>query len=152
MTMLEEYSKKRNFSKTPEPKPNEDNKSQSKMIYVIQRHHARKLHYDLRLEVDGILKSWAVPKEPPIEPNIKRLAVQTEDHPMDYANFEGEIPEGLYGAGKVEIWDKGHYEPKEITQDKIIFTPKGNKLTGTYCLIKTKLDAKSWLFFKKKEK
>lgn len=150
--MLEKYSKKRNFTKTTEPKPSEERKTQDKLAYVIQRHHARKLHYDLRLEIDGVLKSWAVPKEPPTDANTKRLAVQTEDHPLEYTNFEGEIPEGLYGAGKVEIWDKGYYKPKQIKEDKIIFFIHGDKLTGTYCLIKTKLKGENWLFFKKKEK
>jgi len=101
---LKKYWKKRNFAKTTEPR------GEMKMngnIYVIQKHAATHLHYDLRLEMDGVLKSWAIPKEPPIATNIKRLAVQVEDHPIEYANFEGTIPEGEYGAGTVEIWDKG---------------------------------------------
>jgi len=121
-----------------------------KRIFVIQKHAARRLHYDLRLEMDGVLKSWAVPKEPPVEAGVKRLAVQVEDHPLEYANFEGIIPEGHYGAGKVEIWDKGRYILRERTENKIIFDLEGERLRGTYVLIRFKGD-KNWLFFKKKE-
>jgi DNA ligase D-like protein (predicted 3'-phosphoesterase) len=101
--------------------------------------------------MDGVLKSWAVPKEPPTTPNVKRLAVQVEDHPLGYADFEGTIPEGQYGAGKVEIWDKGTYQLLERTENKIIFDLNGKKLKGTYCLIRFKAN-KNWLFFKKKGK
>jgi len=121
-----------------------------KRIFVIQKHAARRLHYDLRLEMDGVLKSWAVPKEPPVEAGVKRLAVQVEDHPLEYANFEGIIPEGHYGAGKVEIWDKGSYILRERTENKMIFDLEGERLRGTYVLIRFKGD-KNWLFFKKKE-
>ena len=121
-----------------------------KREFVIQRHAARRLHYDLRLEMDGVLKSWAVPKEPPKTAGVKRLAVQVEDHPIEYANFEGIIPEGHYGAGKVEIWDKGSYILKERTVNKMIFELNGEKLMGTYVLLRFKGD-KNWLFFKKKE-
>lgn len=99
--------------------------------------------------MNGVLKSWAVPKTPPTESGIKRLAVQVEDHLLDYANFEGTIPEGQYGAGTVEIWDKGKYILKEKTDNKLIFEIKGNKLQGLYCLIRFK-GKKNWLFFKKK--
>ena len=144
---LEEYRKKRDFKKTNEPKG--DEKTSGGNIYVIQKHHARHLHYDLRLEMNGVLKSWAVPKTPPTEKGIRRLAVQVEDHPIDYANFEGTIPEGQYGAGTVEIWDKGHYVLKERDEDKLVFEIKGNKLRGDYCLVRFK-GRKNWLFFKKK--
>ena len=116
--------------------------------YVIHKHNATHTHYDLRLEIKGALKSWALPKIPPTEKGIKRLAVYTEDHPLEYADFEGIIPEGHYGAGKVEIWDKGTFLPKEIEKDKIVFDIKGNKLKGKYCLIKFKNEEKNWLFFK----
>ena len=117
-------------------------------IYVIQEHHATRLHYDLRLEMDGVLKSWAIPKVPPLEKGVKRLAIETEDHSLDYADFEGVIPEGLYGAGRVKIWDRGTYELEERTEDKIVFRVNGKKLKGRYCLIKFRGREKSWLFFK----
>ena len=122
---------------------------ENEKIYVIQKHDATHLHYDLRLEMNGVLKSWAVPKIPPTESGVKRLAVQVEDHPLDYANFEGTIPEGQYGAGTVEIWDKGKYVLKEKTSDKLIFEIRGNKLRGLYCLVRFK-GKENWLFFKKK--
>jgi len=103
----------------------------------------------LRLEMDGVLKSWAVPKTPPTESGVKRLAVEVEDHPVEYANFEGTIPEGQYGAGTVEIWDKGRYILKERDEDKLVFEIKGAKLRGEYCLVRFK-GRKNWLFFKKK--
>ncbi len=120
-------------------------------IFVIHKHFARNLHFDLRLEMDGVLKSWAVPKEPPTIKGIKRLAIQVEDHPLNYANFEGEIPKGNYGAGKVEIWDAGTYELDDLKRDKIEFELHGKKLKGKYVLVKTKYGKqkdKSWLFFK----
>jgi len=120
-------------------------------IFVIHKHFARNLHFDLRLEMDGVLKSWAVPKEPPTIKGIKRLAIQVEDHPLNYADFEGEIPKGNYGAGKVEIWDAGTYELDDLKRDKIEFELHGKKLKGKYVLVKTKYGKqkdKSWLFFK----
>ncbi|ADI73689.1 DNA ligase D, 3'-phosphoesterase domain protein [Methanohalobium evestigatum Z-7303] len=150
--MIEEYSKKRDFEKTPEPSPSSRKPDPENPVYVIQKHNASKLHYDLRLEMNGVLKSWAIPKEPSKNPDVKRLAIQTEDHPLEYADFEGEIPEGQYGAGTVEIWDKGTFEPVKTEDEEIIFRLKGNKLEGDYVLIKTKYgkDKNSWLFFKKK--
>lgn len=118
-------------------------------IYVIQKHNATHLHYDLRLEMDGVLKSWAVPKGPPTQPGIKRLAVEVEDHPIEYASFEGEIPEGEYGAGTVEIWDKGSYTLLERKETKITVDIHGKKLNGIYLLIRFK-GKKNWLLFKKK--
>lgn len=109
------------------------------------------MHYDFRLEMDDVLKSWAVPKEPPTEPNVRRLAVEVEDHPLDYIDFQGEIPEGMYGAGKVEIWDKGTYTLKSRDEDKIEFELHGEKLRGDYALIRFKGD-KNWLFLRKKPK
>ena len=144
---LEEYRKKRDFERTNEPKGNR--KTDIKSIYVIQKHQATHLHYDLRLEMDGVLKSWAIPKTPPTEKGVKRLAVQVEDHPIEYADFEGTIPEGQYGAGTVEIWDKGEYAMKDRKEDKLIFEIKGNKLRGDYVLLRFK-GRKNWLFFKKK--
>jgi DNA ligase D-like protein (predicted 3'-phosphoesterase) len=144
---LREYSKKRNFEKTAEPK-GEIEMSEGN-IYVIQKHAATHLHYDLRLEMDGVLKSWAIPKEPSTSPGVRRLAVQVEDHPIEYANFAGTIPEGEYGAGTVEIWDSGTYKLVDRKEDKLIVEINGNRLKGTYVLVRFK-DQKNWLFFKKK--
>ncbi len=144
---LGEYRKKRDFRKTSEPPGAEGEGGRS--IYVIQKHHARNLHFDLRLEMDGVLKSWAIPKMPQTEVGFKRLAVQTEDHPIEYASFEGTIPEGEYGAGTVEIWDRGRYVLKERSKDKLVFEIKGRRLSGDYCLIRFK-GKQNWLFFKKK--
>ena len=126
---LSEYASKRHFEETPEPKGGE--KKAEGLIFVIQEHHARRLHYDLRLESGGVLKSWAVPKGIPQTSGERRLAVQTEDHPYDYANFEGIIPKGHYGAGTVKIWDKGTFEPKLWEDDKIEFTLNGQNAEGT---------------------
>ncbi|MCP2520554.1 ATP-dependent DNA ligase [SCandidatus Aminicenantes bacterium Aminicenantia_JdfR_composite] len=121
-------------------------------IYVIQKHYASHVHYDLRLEENGVLKSWAIPKEPPLKTGVKRLAVQTEDHPVGYENFEGIIPEGLYGAGRVEIWDKGYYREIESDRQKKVIEIFGEKLKGKYVLVKLKQKGdKNWLFFKKKD-
>jgi DNA ligase D-like protein (predicted 3'-phosphoesterase) len=117
--------------------------------FVVQKHDATRLHYDFRLEMDGVLKSWAIPKEPPTEPNIKRLAVEVEDHPVSYITFEGTIPEGEYGAGTVEIWDKGTYTLKSRSNNKIVFALHGEKLVGDHILVRFK-EGKNWLFFKKK--
>ncbi len=121
---------------------------ENEKIFVIHKHDATRLHYDFRLELDGALKSWAIPKIPPTEKGIKRLAVFTEDHPLEYATFEGTIPEGQYGAGKVEIWDKGTFSLIENEKGKIVITLKGNRLKGRYCLIQLKDQEKNWLFFK----
>jgi len=126
-----------------------------KLIYVIQKHYASHLHYDLRLEEDGVLKSWAIPKEPPQTPGSKRLAIEVEDHPLGYENFTGTIPEGQYGAGRVETWDKGFYQPINVTGNKKEILIQGQKLKGLYTLIQLKnQEAKDkerlWLFFKNK--
>jgi DNA ligase D-like protein (predicted 3'-phosphoesterase) len=151
---LKKYREKRDFAKTPEPPETGKKRTDRGLIYVIQKHDASRLHYDLRLEENGVLTSWAVPKTPPLKEGEKRLAVQTEDHPIDYAGFEGIIPEGEYGAGTVEIWDKGTYEPVEMTAEKKIVDIHGRKLAGRYALIKLKPRGKekdvNWLFFKTK--
>ena len=119
--------------------------------FVIHEHHASHLHWDLRLELDNVLKSWAIPKELPLEKDIKRLAIAVEDHSLSYINFEGDIPEGHYGAGEVKIWDKGTFKLIERTPKKIQVEFKGKKLSGKYVLIKTDYGInpeKNWLFFK----
>ncbi len=141
---LREYRKKRKFSKTSEPKGNFAKESQSR--FVVQEHWASHHHFDLRLEMDGVLKSWAVPKGVPKKKGIKRLAVAVEDHPVDYINFEGKIPKGQYGAGVVEIFDRGTYELKEKKKDKLSFKLKGKKLKGEYHMVK--IDDSQWLIFK----
>ena len=106
--------------------------------FVIQKHLARHLHFDLRLEMDGVLKSWAVPKQPSRDPTVKRLAIQVEDHELDYADFEGQIEEGQYGAGTVEIWDRGRYELVERSDDLLYFNLRGKRLRGRWRLVRTK--------------
>jgi DNA ligase D-like protein (predicted 3'-phosphoesterase) len=123
----------------------------SNPIFVIQKHEARNLHWDFRIEMDGVLKSWAVPKEPPTNAGLKRLAIQVEDHNLEYADFEGDIPEGEYGAGKVEIWDKGTYELLEQKDKKISIELHGGRLKGKYVLLQFGKEEKNWLFFKAKE-
>jgi len=119
-------------------------------VYVIQEHHAKRLHWDLRFEIDNVLKSWALPKSPPQKEGEKRLAVQVDDHPLEYALFEGNIPEGNYGAGEVKIWDRGTFELSEEMDKKLVVNIKGNKLQGRYCLLHFKSNEKNWLFFKMK--
>ena len=152
---LKKYQAKRKFAKTPEPKGKVLKKDSQR--FVIQEHYATNLHYDFRLEKDGVLKSWAVPKNLPKNKGPKRLAIQTEDHPVDYINFEGEIPEGNYGAGKVKIWDKGKYEiigvetqnlasPSSVQKKSMKILLKGKKIKGEYAMVK--LQGKNWLIFK----
>ena len=147
---LEEYRRKRDPNRTIEPY--DSSTELEHPIYVIQEHHASHLHWDLRLEFEGVLKSWAVPKEPPTTEGVKRLAVQTEDHPLSYAGFEGEIPEGEYGAGDVRIWDKGTFTVLEEGEGKYVLDIRGQRLRGSYALIQTKMggNPRNWLLFKKK--
>jgi bifunctional non-homologous end joining protein LigD len=152
---LKEYARKRDFTKTAEPAGGTGNKRRSGgLLYVIQEHAASHLHYDLRLEEGGVLLSWAIPKSPPVTEGEKRLAVRTEDHPLDYAGFEGIIPEPEYGAGTVSIWDRGTYVPVETTGSKRVVDIRGLKLTGRYALVRIKPRAGEkdvpWLFFKMK--
>lgn len=145
---LKEYKQKRDFRRTKEPEGRILKNKSKKPIFVVHSHFAKNHHYDLRLEMNGVLKSWAVPKSPPTTKNIKRLAIQVEDHPLEYAKFHGTIPEGNYGAGEVIIWDKGEYNLIEKTPKKIIIEIHGKKLKGKYALIKTGYSKKGWLFFK----
>ena len=158
--VLKEYKKKRDFEWTPEPAGKRRKEKSKEPIFVVQRHDARNLHYDFRLEVDGALVSWAVPKGPPKTTKDRRLAVMTEDHPMEYAKFEGEIPEGHYGAGTVEIWDRGTYTnlkswmmSSAVNKGQIEINLKGKKLKGNYALVRTKLGGKdkNWLLIKMKK-
>jgi DNA ligase D-like protein (predicted 3'-phosphoesterase) len=146
-TSLHEYASKRDFTVTPEPQGAEA-KTESQ-IFVVQEHHSRRLHFDLRLQKEGVLKSWAVPKGIPEKTGDKRLAVQTEDHPVEYADFEGTIPKGQYGAGTVKIWDKGSFEAKMWNENTIEFTLTGERLHGKYVLTKfKKAGEKDWLLLK----
>ncbi|MGE0060267.1 MAG: DNA polymerase ligase N-terminal domain-containing protein, partial [Dehalococcoidia bacterium] len=110
---LDTYRKKRDFSKTPEPPPGDPDAQARNLVFVVQQHAATRMHWDFRLEVDGVLKSWPLPKGPSLNPKDKRMAVMTEDHPYDYRNFEGVIPKGQYGGGQVIVWDEGIYTPDE---------------------------------------
>jgi DNA ligase D-like protein (predicted 3'-phosphoesterase) len=152
--MLEEYAKKRKFANTTEPKPLEKITESKNPIFVVQKHNASHLHYDFRLSIDGVLKSWAIPKEIPISFGKKVLAVQTEDHPIEYASFHGTIPKGEYGAGTVRIWDKGNFEIIDGSVEKghLHFKLRGGKLKEDYTLLKFKTDKKKnlWLLFKNK--
>ena len=146
---LSEYQKIRDFTKSPEPQGG--TKHSAGNIFVVHEHDASHLHYDLRLEIGGVLRSWAIPKEPPVKDGVKRLAIQTEDHPLEYADFEGTIPEGMYGAGTVRIWDSGEFVIEKEKDEELLFELKGRKLIGKYALIRTKFKGKdSWLFFKRK--
>lgn len=147
--LLKKYKQKRNLEKSGEPKAVVKKIFTKDKIYVIQEHHATRLHWDLRLEMNGVMKSWALPKVPPRVKKIKRLAVHVEDHPISYAKFEGEIKEG-YGKGTVKIWDKGTYKLIEKDKGKIEFEIKGQKLKGKYVLVNAKMrgEEKNWLFMK----
>ena len=152
---LAEYKKKRRFNKTPEPGP-EKKTSEFGNIFVVQKHRATQLHYDFRLESDGVLLSWAVPKGPSMDPNVKRLAMHVEDHPVDYANFEGVIPEGEYGGGTVMVWDNGIYGPEEtrsvtqaVAKGELKFAMLGQKLKGSFVLVRTR--ERQWLLIKHRD-
>ncbi|WP_342622354.1 DNA ligase D [Pseudomonas alkylphenolica] len=154
---LQDYARKRNFDATPEPagKPSRGKQTAHALQYCIQKHDASHLHYDFRLELDGTLKSWAIPKGPSLDPSVRRLAVHVEDHPLDYANFEGHIPEGHYGAGDVIVWDRGLWIPeddphKAYAKGKLRFRLQGEKLSGTWNLFRTHLAGKKeqWLLVK----
>ncbi|MGF3522101.1 MAG: DNA polymerase ligase N-terminal domain-containing protein [Candidatus Bathyarchaeia archaeon] len=150
--LLKEYHKKRDFNVTTEPQGKEEETQNENKIFVVQEHHAKRLHYDFRLEHDGVLKSWAVPKGIPENTSEKRLAVETEDHPLEYANFEGTIPDGQYGAGKIVIWDKGNYETKAWNEKLIEVILNGKKLSGRYVLVRLKKGTdRNWLLLKGKE-
>ena len=163
---LKEYRRKRNFRKTVEPQGSAQAGNQgragarAKPRFVVHKHDASRLHYDLRLEMEGVLKSWAVPKGPSLNPSDKRLAVMVEDHPLKYADFEGVIPEGEYGGGTVMIWDEGTYEvqgddkaPDAVGKGELKVVLRGKKLRGGWVLVRTKWrgEDKHWLFIKEKD-
>lgn len=156
---LKKYEEKRDFRKTTEPKKH-GNTSYDQPMFVIQKHDSQNLHYDFRLEIDGVLRSWVIPKGPSTDPSEKRLAIETEDHPISYADFEGIIPEGEYGAGEVIIWDKGTYENhskknnQELSMQEghqkghMTFWLEGEKIKGGYALVRIDDDEKQWLLIK----
>lgn len=154
---LAKYRSKRNFTETPEPTGKKSKKTTKKLLYVIQKHAARNLHYDFRLEMNGVLLSWAVPKGPSKDPKIKRLAVHVEDHPIEYGSFEGIIPPGQYGAGTVEIWDTGTWECPDESPNQayksgnLTVLLHGKRLHGLWKLVQIKTDPKNWLLFKIKD-
>lgn len=162
---LKEYAAKRRFAETPEPSPT-GRGEEDKLLFVIHKHAARALHYDLRLELDGVLKSWACPKGPSLDPAVKRLAVMVEDHPLAYKDFEGVIPQGNYGAGGVIIWDRGGYRHPDgkdrseserllregLAKGDLKFILEGEKVKGEFALVKTGRDDKSWLLLKKRDR
>ncbi len=161
---LDKYHEKRDFNRTPEPAGDADSSgkgAEASCRYVIQKHHARTLHYDLRLEEDGVLKSWAVPKGPSLDPSEKHLAVAVEDHPLEYGDFEGRIPEEEYGGGTVIVWDHGTYEPigegetlgAMLERGVAKIRLHGEKLQGGFALIRTRWGGKdkNWLLIKEKD-
>lgn len=161
---LEKYRKKRDFTRTAEPleatEPPQEGERHLRR-FVVQKHHARRLHYDLRLEEEGVLKSWALPKGPSVDPADKRLAVQVEDHPLEYGDFEGSIPEGEYGAGRVIVWDRRTFVPaggresfgEMLVKGAIKIRLSGEKLNGAFALVRTRLGGKgnNWLFIKERD-
>src|SRR5688572_24271749 len=156
---LATYRKKRDFKNTPEPR-GVAGKSRGKLRFVIQKHAATRLHYDFRLELDGVLKSWAVPKGPSLDPGEKRLAVEVEDHPLEYGSFEGTIPKGEYGGGSVLLWDRGSWSPKGDPRDalrkgRLAFELLGEKLRGAWILVRMKGEdgeKASWLLMKERDR
>jgi len=154
---LEVYRKKRNFKRTPEPRGARARRRVSGLQFVIQKHAATHLHYDFRLELDGVLLSWAVPKGPSLDPKQRRLAVHVEDHPLDYAGFEGTIPKGEYGGGSVLLWDRGKWIPRKdpregLRKGHLVFDLEGEKLRGGWALLRMggskEPEGKNWLLVK----
>ncbi len=158
---LEEYRAKRRFENTPEPPPgSEKSKSNAKPYFCVQRHDATRLHYDFRLEIDGVLKSWAVPKGPTLDPAVKHFAAHVEDHPKEYGGFEGNIPAGNYGAGSVMLWDRGTFEVlgetpanEQLARGDLKFRLHGEKLKGDFAIVHMKGRGKGneWLLIKKRD-
>ncbi len=168
--LLRRYREKRDFTKTPEPPPGGADDQARNLVFVVQQHAATNMHWDFRLEVDGVLKSWPLPKGPSLDPADKRLAQMVEDHPYEYRTFEGVIPKGEYGGGQVIVWDEGIYTPDEggetswnakaegsrrmlegIEAGKLSFTMRGHKLKGSFTLVKTAYNKNSWLLIKHRD-
>jgi bifunctional non-homologous end joining protein LigD len=159
---LKTYRQKRDFRISPEPSGTSRHRSKQLGVYVIQKHRATQLHYDFRLEFDGTLLSWAIPKGPSLDPSVKRLAMHVEDHPVDYATFEGVIPEGKYGGGTVMVWDQGTWQPEAenvteaLKKGDLKFTLKGEKLHGSWVLVRTRgyghNTDRSWLLIKHRDR
>ena len=153
---LAEYNRRRRFDVTPEPSGKMGRMKKKELEFVIQKHRASRLHYDFRLEHDGVMLSWAVPKGPSLDPSNKRFAMQTEDHPIEYNQFEGVIPEGEYGGGTVMIWDRGTWEPEVEDVDRALargdlkFTLHGQKLRGSWVLVRMR--ERQWLLIKHRDK
>jgi bifunctional non-homologous end joining protein LigD len=157
---LEEYAAKRRFEKTPEPPPGPGQSTSGANYFCVQRHDATRLHYDFRLEIDGVLKSWAVPKGPSLDPAVKHFAAHVEDHPVEYGGFEGNIPAGNYGAGSVMLWDRGTFEllgdlpaQEQLAKGDLKFRLHGEKLKGDYAIVHMKGRGKGneWLLIKKRD-
>jgi bifunctional non-homologous end joining protein LigD len=157
---LDEYAKKRRFENTPEPPPSKEKSKKNANYFCVQRHDATRLHYDFRLEIDGVLKSWAVPKGPTLDPTLKHFAAHVEDHPVEYGSFEGNIPAGNYGAGSVMLWDHGTFDllgelpgDAQIAKGDLKFRLHGEKLKGDFALVKMKGRGKGneWLIIKKRD-
>ena len=160
---LAEYRRKRDFARTREPRGATGRRMATRLAYVIQRHEATRLHFDLRLELDGVMKSWAVPKGPSLDPAVKRLAIEVEDHPIDYNSFEGTIPAGEYGGGTVMLWDRGTYagdsdEPLAALRDgyrkgDFKFELRGKRLRGSWVLVRTRRSGRKnqWLLIKHRD-
>jgi bifunctional non-homologous end joining protein LigD len=158
---LTKYHAKRDFKVTAEPRGKVRKAAGRELSFVIQKHQASHLHYDFRLEWDGVLRSWAIPKGPSLDPAVKRLAMEVEDHPLEYGGFEGSIPEGQYGGGTVMVWDRGTWQPEPETPDvgealragELKFTLKGSKLKGSWVLVRTRSAGKpSWLLIKHRDR
>src|SRR5579885_2229684 len=157
---LEEYAAKRSFAKTPEPPPGKVASKGGANYFCVQRHDATRLHYDFRLEIDGVLKSWAIPKGPSLDPGVRHLAAHVEDHPIDYGGFEGNIPAGNYGAGSVMLWDRGTFEllgdlpaADQLAKGDLKFRLHGEKLNGDFAIVHMKGRGKGndWLLIKKRD-
>jgi bifunctional non-homologous end joining protein LigD len=153
---LAEYNRKRRFDITPEPAGKPSKAKQQLLEFVIQKHRASRLHYDFRLQHDGVMLSWAVPKGPSLDPTVKRFAMQTEDHPIEYNQFEGVIPEGQYGGGTVMIWDRGTWQPEvsdveaALQKGDLKFTLQGKKLHGSWVLVRMR--SRQWLLIKHRDR